>query len=312
MQAHWENHLLDLAGYHPPRLSHKNGAWITNGSVKNDVIECANIAKAHSKSFFLATSFLPAEKRDAVRVLYAFCRTVDDIVDEGEIENREQQLDEWRAIVSGSRHTNYSQPIARAWRLVMDHYQIPARYALQLIDGVARDLTQNRYQTFEDLSTYCYGVASTVGLMSMYIIGFRSHAALRYAINLGVALQLTNILRDVGEDMANGRIYLPLSELHDFGVTLEQLENGKINARFVDLIKFNILRVRNIYAEAERGITFLDPSGRLAVSAASIFYKGILDVIERNNYDVFNHRASLSFWEKLSRVPRLILKSQSA
>ena len=309
MQAHWEHQLITLAGtFHLPVHSSALASRSTSPEMLRAYELCAQAAKIGSKSFYMATSLLPAEKRDAVRVLYAFCRTVDDIVDGEREGNKGQQLTYWRNVVHGFIPPAQDDPIAMAWVDVLSAFHIPARYAEQLIDGVARDMVQTRYETFEDLSTYCYGVASTVGLMSMYIIGFRSTEALRYAINLGVALQLTNILRDVGEDLRNGRVYLPTKDLRDFGITAQDLADGKVTPRWIEFMKYQIFRVRDIYAEADQGIRYLNEDGQLAVAAASNFYSGILDQIEANGYDVFSRRASLSAWGKIKRVPALMWK----
>ena len=200
--------------------------------------------------------------------------------------------------------------VAAAWADTLTRYHIPRHYALQLIDGVARDLSQSRYQTFDELATYCYGVASTVGLMSMYIVGFTSHEAVPYAIKLGVALQMTNILRDVGEDFRNGRIYLPQDELRAFGITEADIAHGSITDRWRDFMRFQIDRTRRLYAESSPGIRLLDPDGQLAIAAASGLYRGILDTIEKNGCDVFSRRASLSAWEKIARIPALYLELQ--
>ncbi|NTU56832.1 MAG: squalene/phytoene synthase family protein, partial [Anaerolineales bacterium] len=180
--------------------------------------------------------------------------------------------------------------------------------ALQLIDGVNRDLTQSRYQTFEELATYCYGVASTVGLMSMYIIGFKSGDAVPYAIKLGVALQMTNILRDIGEDYRNGRLYLPREELVFYGIREQDIAEGRITDNWRQFMKFQIERTRQIYAESWAGVKMLEREGQLAIGAASVFYQGILDDIEKHDYDVFTRRANLSALGKVSKIPALWVK----
>ena len=187
-------------------------------------------------------------------------------------------------------------------------YHIPRHYALQLIDGVSRDLTQSRYQTFEELTTYCYGVASTVGLMSMYIVGFSSNDAVPYAIKLGVALQMTNILRDVGEDYQNGRLYLPREELAFYGIREQDIALGRVTDNWRQFVKFQIERTRQLYEESWQGVKMLESEGQLAIGAASIFYQCILDQIEKNDYNVFTKRASLSAMDKLGKIPALWLK----
>ena len=252
MQAHanWESQLIALAGQIPhtsvrPFFSY----WAGDAQMQAAYRRAAKITREHSKSFFLASSLLPEEKRSAVRALYAFCRTVDDVVDEVESKkDRDFELDYWRNIVQTASYST-DDLVASAWADTLTRYHIPRHYALQLIDGVARDLSQNRYQTFDDLATYCYGVASTVGLMSMYIVGFKGHDAVPYAIKLGVALQMTNILRDVGEDYRNGRIYLPREELVFYGIQESDIAEGKVTDRWRQFMKFQIDRTRQLYAE---------------------------------------------------------------
>ncbi|RPJ17354.1 MAG: phytoene/squalene synthase family protein, partial [Chloroflexi bacterium] len=218
VQANWENQLLALAGSVPhPRTRPLFSYWAGDASLRKAYKQAEKITAQHSKSFYFASGLLPEEKRSAVRALYAFCRTVDDIVDEPSEVERDSQLDYWRAMAETASFAD-NDLVAAAWADTLTRYHIPRHYALQLIDGVARDLVQSRYQTFDELATYCYGVASTVGLMSMYIVGFHSSEAVSYAIKLGVALQMTNILRDVGEDHKNGRLYLPREELAFYGI----------------------------------------------------------------------------------------------
>ena len=268
------------------------------------------VTAEHSKSFHFASGLLPEERRSAVRALYAFCRTVDDIVDEVTDEEREPQLDYWRGMVEHSSFLD-GDLVAAAWADTITRYHIPRNYALQLIDGVHRDLTQSRYQTFEELATYCYGVASTVGLMSMYIVGFKSNDAVPYAIKLGVALQMTNILRDIGEDYQNGRLYLPREELAFYGIREQDIAEGRITDNWCQFMKFQIERTRQLYAESWEGVKMLEREGQLAIGAASVFYQGILDEIEKNDYDVFTKRASLSAIDKMGKIPALWLKIKS-
>jgi len=216
-------------------------------------------------------------------------------------------LDYWRGMVETASFAN-NDLVADAWADTLTRYHIPRHYDLPLIAGVARDLVQSRYQTVEELATYCYGVASTVGLMSMYIIGFNHNEAVPYAIKLGVALQMTNILRDVGEDYKNGRLYLPREELAFYGIRESDIAEGRITDNWRQFMKFQIERTCQLYEDSWAGVKMLEREGQLAIGAASIFYQSILDEIERNDYDVFTRRASLSTWGKVSRLPRLILK----
>lgn len=267
------------------------------------------VTRANSKSFYLASGLLPQPKRRAVRVLYAFCRVTDDLVDKPSNGNERQalrvcELEQWRAHALAP-HPPADDVLLNAWHGVRAQYHIPATYVRQLIDGIALDLTQTRYETFEELSKYCYGVASTVGLMAMHIIGYRDRAAVPYAVKLGVALQLTNILRDIGEDFRQGRIYLPQEDLARFNYTELDLANGVIDQRFKRLIDFEIARAKGLYAEAWAGIKMLSPDGRFAIAAAADLYRGILDRIVANGYDVFEQRAHLTATEKLARLPAL-------
>jgi phytoene synthase len=311
-QTNWENQLLALAGHIPhPSTRPFFSYWAGDATLHKAYKQAERITATHSKSFYFASGFLPEEKRSAVRALYAFCRTVDDIVDEVDSpKDRDSELSHWRQIVQ-SAYSLTDNLIAAAWTDTLNRYHIPRHYALQLIDGVARDLSQTRYQTFEELATYCYGVASTVGLMSMYIVGFKSQEAVPYAIKLGVALQMTNILRDIGEDYQNGRVYLPREELVFYGIRESDIAEGKVTKRWRQFMRFQIERTRQLYEESWAGVKMLEREGQLAIGAASVFYQGILDEIEKNNYDVFTKRASLSSIEKLGRIPALWLKVKS-
>jgi len=307
VQANWENQLLALAGSVPhPRSRPFFSYWAGDAALRKAYKQAEKITAGHSKSFYFASGLLPEEKRAAVRALYAFCRTVDDIVDKPSDAERDSQLGYWRTMVQTAGFADHDL-VAAAWADTLTRCHIPRHYALQLIDGVARDLSQTRYQTFDELATYCYGVASTVGLMSMYIVGFTTHEAVPYAIKLGVALQMTNILRDVGEDYRNGRLYLPREELAFYGIRESDIAEGRITDNWRQFMRFQIERTRQIYAESSAGLKMLEREGQLAVGAASVFYQGILDEIEKHDYDVFSRRASLSAWDKVRRLPALMM-----
>jgi len=308
MQAQWEHQLLRLAGNVPhPSTRPFFSYWAGDASLRAAYKKAEEVTAKHSKSFYFASQLLPEEKRLAVRALYAFCRNVDDIVDEDSAKDRNFELDYWRKIVRAASASD-DDLVAAAWVDTLTRYHIPRHYAIQLIDGVARDLAQTRYQTFDELAMYCYSVASTVGLMSMYIVGFESNKAVPYAIKLGVALQMTNILRDVGEDFRSGRIYLPREEMIFYGIHESDIAEGKVTKRWRQFMRFQIQRTRDLYEESWAGVKVLEVEGRLAIGAASVLYSGILDEIEKNDYDVFSKRASLSFSEKLKRVPALWLR----
>jgi phytoene synthase len=299
----WEHHLLARANeaFSSPILRNETGT--DHGRLDNAYQYCASIMKTSSRTFYLAANLLPKDKRRAVQALYAFCRTTDDLVDKTHgFVDVEQVFNNWRLrLISG--YLTSPDPVPLAWTDTQSRYRIPRGYAEQLVDGIARDLVKTRYATFAELTEYCYGVASTVGLMVMHIIGFQSGSALPYAIKLGVALQLTNILRDVGEDWRAGRLYLPLDELTAFGLTESDIAASQVDDRWRAFMRFQIGRARALYQEAEPGIALLDSDGRFAIGAASTLYRAILDDIEAHDYDVFRRRAHIGLWGKLQRLP---------
>jgi len=214
------------------------------------------------------------------------------------------ELEAWRQ-KSLAGHPPPTDPVALAWGDTLRRYNIPVQYAHQLIDGVARDIETTRYQTFDQLAEYAYGVASTVGLMAMHIVGFTGPEAVPYAVKLGVALQLTNILRDVGEDWANGRLYLPHEDLVAFGLSEEDVAAGHLDRRWQAFLRYQIDRNRRLYREAIPGIALLHPDGRFAIAAAADLYAAILQDIEASNGNVFARRAHVTGWGKLRRLPAI-------
>jgi phytoene synthase len=268
---------------------------------------CRTIIQTYSKSFYLSARLLPAPKCAAVLALYAFCRRSDNIVDDAAAggitpEAAAASLDAWAA-QTRPLAADDPDPVVRAWADVRRRFAIPQALADELLAGVRMDLRHTRYATWGDLWIYCYRVASTVGLMSTYITGAVDAAAVNYAIQLGVALQLTNILRDVGEDARVGRIYLPLEDLARFGVTPRALLDGDLNDGFRALMRFQVARARRLYAAAWPGIALLAPDSRFGVATAATVYQGILAKIEAADYDVFTHRAHLSGSDKLRLLP---------
>jgi len=298
----WEHRLLDQA-YAPleNRIRHDLQLLVDQIHLQQAYIHCQAITRKHSHTFYMASALLPRAERLAIRALYAFCRISDDLVDEGK-GNRLEALDEWRRRTT-EIHPPATDPVALAWAETRAIYDIPLEYAEQLLSGVSRDLTQTRYETFADLAEYCYAVASTVGLMSMHIVGYSGKEAIPYAVKLGVALQLTNILRDIKEDWENSRLYLPLDELASFNLTEADIAAGLVDDRWRKFMAFQIQRARDLFAEALPGIAMLGKSGRFAIGAAAELYQDILDEIEANDYDVFTQRAHVSDWHKLVRLP---------
>jgi 15-cis-phytoene synthase len=271
---------------------------------------CEELTAVHSRSFYLSSRLLPEGKRRAVRALYAFCRVTDDMVDKPQGDGR-NDLELWRERAM-SNPPPLNDPVAIAWTDARIQYRIPQHYAEQLLNGVARDLTQSRYETFDDLAAYAYGVASTVGLMSMHITGYKGPVAIPYAVKLGVALQITNILRDVADDWRTGRVYLPQQELRMFDLDESDIASGQVTDRWRVFMRFQIGRTRELYQEAWPGIGLLHPEGRVAIGAAADLYRAILDDIEAHDYDVFNRRAYIGSWAKIRRLPHIWWRSRRA
>lgn len=308
-QTLWERKLLALAFEGLERQAPAPPVEMSPELLAQAYAHCDGIAIAHSRTFSMASRLLPGDQREAARALYAFCRITDDLIDRSS-GNLEQGLAEWRACALASPPP-CDDPVALAWADTRHRYRIPARYAEQLVVGVATDLYKARYANLDELAVYCYGVASTVGLMAMHIIGFSGRDAVPYAVKLGVAMQLTNILRDVREDWDAGRLYLPQDELAAFGLSEDDIAAGRVDERWRAFMRFQIDRNRRLYAEAMPGIANLDPSGRFAIAAAAELYQAILDDIEAHDGDVFSRRAHLSTWAKLRRLPGIWWRSRN-
>ncbi len=306
----WESQLLTWAHEALEPRSLSSPAIADRSLLAAAYAACGEVTRSNSRTFSLASGLLPANKRSAARALYAFCRISDDIVDCRESRNPLGDLEVWQKRSLSAYPAASDDPVALAWADARLRFGIPVRYAEQLLEGIASDLTHTRYASFNDLAAYCYRVASTVGLMSMHIIGFEGSQAIPYAIKLGIALQLTNILRDVADDWRNGRLYLPQDELAAFGLSETDIAAGKVTPQWRRFMRFQIDRARRLYAEAWPGIAMLRRDGRFAIAAASGLYEAILDDIELHNYDVFSRRAHLGVWDKLRRLPGIWLRSQ--
>lgn len=298
----WEVRLLSVAheAFNSPPASQMQ---CDAGALEDAYALCEQITLQHSKTFYVASALLPPAKRRAVRALYAFCRVTDDLVDQAPAgTSRDAALRAWQEVVF-AEHPTHDEPVALAWADTRARFHIPRGYALQLIEGCARDIRQTRYETFDDLAEYSYGVASTVGLMAMHIVGFAGAEAIPYAVRLGVALQITNILRDVGEDWRNGRLYLPREELREFSLTEADIARGVVTPAWREFMRFQIERNRRLYSESIGGVALLNANGRLAIAAAARLYEAILKDIEAHDYDVFSRRARISTVGKLRRLP---------
>jgi phytoene synthase len=299
----WEQRLLEQAYQgleNEPEMADPTA--VETARLERAYAVSVDIIRKHSRTFYLASALLPPDKRRGARALYAFSRLTDDAVD-GLSADPRRVLETWRHRVQHAPDPDDLPMLA--WQDTQRRYRIPEIYARQLLDGVARDLEQTRYTTFEELTEYCYGVASTVGLMAMYIVGFSSKDALPYAVRLGVALQLTNILRDVGEDWARGRLYLPQDELDEFGITEADIDAGRVDDRWCAFMRFQVDRVRRLYRESLPGVAYLHRDGRFAIAAAAKLYEAILDDLEANGMDNLNRRAYIGLGGKLRRLPRI-------
>lgn len=279
---------------------------------------CRRITREYAKTFYMATRFLPYGKQRGIFAIYALCRYIDDLVDESkdlaydrEIEpgNIGKKLDVFSNKLIGSyRGWDQNDPILTAFSDVLKRYNISIDLPLTLIDGVRTDLGKNRYKDFDEVYEYSYKVASVVGLMTSEIFGYSEPKALDYAVDLGIAMQLTNILRDVGEDIDRNRIYLPMNELEEFGIAERQLFEKSVNDNFRSFIQFQIERARTYYEKADLGIRMLNKDSRLPVALARENYSRILDKIEENDFQVFHTRAYLNSREKISILPRVVYK----
>jgi 15-cis-phytoene synthase len=260
---------------------------------------CAAIARSHGRSFFLASHCLPPDRRRAIHATYAYCRIADDIADlSSDVSAAALALDLWGEQLDAPTH-----PVAVAFAAARARYGVPVAPARDLITGVRMDLGPCRFATWDELRHYCYHVAGTVGLLVAPILGCQDDTALPHAVDLGIAMQLTNILRDVGEDARRGRLYLPLDELAAFGCDPEAILSGRPSGRFSELLAFQLARARDLYAEARQGVSALSPAGRLATLAASQFYATILSAIEERDYEVFGARAYVPNGRKIAALP---------
>lgn len=295
-------------------------------SLKEAFERCRAETEEWAKTFYLGTMLMPLEKRQAIWAIYVWCRRTDEIMDSTEAlsKPKEQLLDEldaWelhtRAMFKGHIETWLDKVMVDT----IQRYSQPLQPYLDMIEGMRMDLTNLRYKTFSDLQLYCYRVAGTVGLMSEQVMGIDdSYTSAPWseeaetsgaAVALGIANQLTNILRDVGEDRQRGRIYLPMDEINDFGYSEAELLDGVLNDQWRKLMAFQIHRAREWFKRSESGVRFLAPDARWPVWTSLRLYRGILSRIEDNDYDVFNYRAFVPRYRKLIDLPLSFILSQS-
>ena len=251
-------------------------------------------------SFYYSFLFLPQERRRAITALYAFCREVDDTVDECTDQSIARiKLAWWRTEVSKMYDGTPTHPVMHALQPHLAVYNLEQKHLQAIVDGMEMDLDQSRYLDYPALQRYCWHVASVVGILSASIFGVTNPRTLEYAEKLGLAFQLTNIIRDVGEDARKGRIYLPINELQQFGVTAADLLNARHSDKFEALMRFQVARAYKMYDEAMALLPKEDRRAQRPGLMMAAIYRTVLDEIERDNYQVLNQRISLTPIRKL-------------
>ena len=304
----------------------RSGGAVVLPSLEQAYEECRQETAQWAKTFYLGTLLMPPAKRRAIWAIYVWCRRTDELMDSAEaqarpIEELAERLDRWETRTRSMFQGDVQDGLDLVMRDTLERYPQPLQPYLDMIEGQRMDLRQHRYRTFEELELYCYRVAGTVGLMTQEVMGVDpAYTSAPWsdapdtsdaAVALGVANQLTNILRDVGEDRARGRIYLPLEDLERFGYSEEELMAGVLNDSWRALMRFEVGRARDWFARSEEGVRWLAPDARWPVWASLRLYRGILDVIEQHNYDVFNKRAYVPRAGKLLDLPLSFVIAQA-
>ncbi len=287
---------------------------------------CRKETAQWAKTFYLGTMLLPPLKRRAIWAIYVWCRRTDELMDSPEaqklsVSELSDRLDQWEEKTRKNFDGHVEDGLGAVMADTISRFPQPIKPYLDMIEGQRMDLHMHRYATFEDLKLYCYRVAGTVGLMTQGVMGLdpayttapwsTSPDPSDAAIALGIANQLTNILRDVGEDRARGRIYIPQEDLERFSYSEAELMAGEINSHWKELMAFQLRRAREWFARSEAGVRWLSADARWPVWTSLMLYRGILDAIERLDYDVFNNRAYVRNWAKILNLPISYLVSQS-
>ena len=261
---------------------------------------CQQRAAASGSSFYYSFLFLPPRRRAAITALYAFCREVDDVVDEcDDPQVAAGKLAWWRQELDRLYAGQPQHPVTQALQPMLAEFSLPQEQLLEIIDGMEMDLTQSRYLDFTALSLYCYRVASVVGLLAAEIFGFQDRRTLKYAHDLGTAFQLTNIIRDVGEDARRGRVYLPMDELKRFGVSVADILAARQTDEFRKLMEFQIDRAERYYAQAMSELPAIDRKAQRPGLVMAAIYRTLLDEIRRDGCQVLTQRTSLTPIRKL-------------
>ncbi|MGA0410336.1 MAG: phytoene/squalene synthase family protein [Candidatus Nanopelagicaceae bacterium] len=277
-------------------------AGIIETDLRKSYLECKRLNSFHGKTYYLATLLLPKEKRPYVHALYGFARYADEIVDDFDSKltppEKRDELERWSfQILQDIKSGRSNDHIGRALVDTVRRFEIPIAYFEAFLHSMAMDLDVTEYESFEDLLEYVYGSAAVIGLQMVPILGTlpgKLEQANSAAEKLGIAFQLANFIRDVGEDLDRGRVYLPMGELSKFGVDRKMLEQRTLTPEIVEALKFQIERVRELKREAENGISLIAPESRPCIEAASELYCGIVDEVEKIDYEVFKLRAKTS------------------
>jgi phytoene synthase len=282
-----------------------DAAGITDPQLRESYERCRELNAAHGKTYYLATLLLPPVKRPFVHALYGFARYADEIVDDLSSSLTEAERAEWlgtwgRGFLDDLDRGSSDDPICRAVVDTVQRWDIPVDYFEAFLHSMAMDLTVHEYATYDDLYEYVYGSAAVIGLQMVPILEPTDDEAYTRAKDLGVAFQLANFIRDVGEDLERGRVYLPITELERFGVTRADLERRVVDERLKNALRFQIARVRRLEAESRHGIGLLSPQAQPCIDAARVLYCGIVDEVEKIDYQVFTKRASVPLAKRLA------------
>ena len=280
-------------------------AGILDPDLRASYAECKRLNSLHGKTYYLATLLLPKAKRPHVHALYGFARYADEIVDDLAstltIQEKSAQLKSWgEGVLNDIRRGTSEDHVGRALVDTVRRFNIPIELFEAFLHSMTMDLSVTHYESYDDLIEYVYGSAAVIGLQMVPILGTSDRAAYQAAEKLGIAFQLANFIRDVGEDLDRGRIYLPLNELAEFGVTPEILAEKKVTPEIRKALAFQIARVRRLQNEAAPGVKLLDAESQPCINAASELYCGIVDEVEKINFEIFTHRATTSTWRRLT------------
>lgn len=298
-------------------MNELDAAGISDPALRASYSECKRLNSLHGKTYYLATLLLPKAKRPFVHALYGFARYADEIVDDLASmltpQEKADVLHEWSSGLLEDLATGKSNDAVGAALVdTVTRFDIPHQHFVDFLHSMGMDLTIETYATYKDLSEYVYGSAAVIGLQMVPILGPLSTEAYLPAEKLGIAFQLANFIRDVGEDLDRGRIYLPLDELASVGVDPEMLYARKLTPEIIKALKFQIARVRELQKEAAPGIDLLHPTSRPCIRAASELYCGIVDEVEAIGYDIFNKRAKTSSARRIRVAGRAYIHALSA